>query len=85
MSLINSDDTLRLALEESGLDPQQAAAFDSVLFVRDPFRVRSIADWWSNLFPDQNKRSIVFATNLQLNQGESASVIVNLVDGNNQL
>ena len=55
-----------------------------MLFVRDPFLVRSIAEW-ANLGPDRNTRVIVFAANLQLNQGETAAaVIVNLVDSNNQ-
>jgi hypothetical protein len=71
-------------LEESGPAPQQAAAFESLLFTRDPFRVKSIADWF-NLPPGQNTLVMIFAQNLRLNQGETASdVIVNLVDGNNQ-
>lgn len=82
---ILDDDTLRLVLDESGPDPQQAAALDSVLLVRDPFHVQSFADWWLNLFPDPNTRVMLFAQNLQLNQGETASAVtVNLVDANNQ-
>jgi hypothetical protein len=70
--------------EESGPAPQQAAALESVLFTRDPFRVKSIVDW-ANLPPGQNTIVMIFARNLRLNQGETASdVIVNLVDGNNQ-
>ena len=80
---ILDDDTL-LMLEESGPAPQQAAAFESLLFTRDPFRVKSIVDWF-NLPPGQNTLVMIFAQNLRLNQGETASdVIVNLVDGNNQ-
>jgi hypothetical protein len=80
---ILDDDTL-LVLEESGPAPQQAAAFESLLFTRDSFRVKSIAGWF-NLPPGQNTLVMVFAQNLRLNQGETASdVIVNLVDGNNQ-
>jgi len=80
---ILDDDTL-LMLEESGPAPQQAAAFESLLFTRDPFRVKSIVDWF-NLPPGQNTLVMIFAQNLRLNQGEIASdVIVNLVDGNNQ-
>jgi len=80
---ILDDDTL-LVLEESGPAPQQAAAFESLLFTRDPFRVKSIADWL-NLPANQNTLVMIFAQNLRLNQGETASaVIVNLVDGNNQ-
>jgi hypothetical protein len=80
---ILDDDTL-LMLEEAGPAPQQAAAFESLLFTRDPFRVKSVADWF-NLPPGQNTLVMVFAQNLRLNQGETAAdVIVNLVDGNNQ-
>jgi Calx-beta domain len=80
---ILDDDTL-LMLEESGPAPQQAAAFESLLFTRDTFRVKSIANWF-NLPPGQNTLVLIFAQNLRLNQGESAAdVIVNLVDGNNQ-
>jgi hypothetical protein len=80
---ILDDDTL-LMLEESGPAPQQAAAFESLLFTRDTFRVKSIVNWF-NLPPGQNTLVLIFAQNLRLNQGESAvDVIVNLVDGNNQ-
>jgi len=78
------DDDALLVLEESGPIPQQAAAFESLLFTRDPFRVKSVADWF-NLPPGQNTLVMIFAQNLRLNQGETASdVIVNLVDGSNQ-
>jgi Calx-beta domain-containing protein len=79
---IIDDDTL-LVLEESGPAPQQAAAFESVLYTRDPFRVNNIVPWFYAQ-TDQNTRVMIFAQNLRLNQGETASaVIVNLVDGNN--
>lgn len=78
---ILDDDTL-LVLEQSGPDPQQAAALESLLFTRDQFRVETIANWW-NLPPGQNTIVMVFVQNLRLNQGEtSANVIVNLVNGN---
>jgi hypothetical protein len=80
---ILDDDTL-LMLEESGPAPQQAAAFESLLFTRDPFPVKSTASWF-NLPSGQNTLVMIFAQNLRLNQGETASdVVVNLVDGNNQ-
>jgi hypothetical protein len=80
---ILDDDTL-LVLEESGPAAQQAAAIESLLFTRDSFKVKSIVDWF-NLPPGQNTLVIIFAQNLRLNQGEtSSSVVVNLVDGNNQ-
>ena len=81
---ILDDDTL-LMLEESGPAQQQAAAFESLLLTRDPFPVKSVADWL-NLPPGQNTLVMIFAQNLRLNQGETAAdVIVNLVDGNNQM
>ena len=80
---ILDDDTL-LMLEDSGPAPQQATAIESLLFTRDPFRVKSAVDWF-NLPPGQNTLVLIFAQNLRLNQGEIASdVIVKLVDGNNQ-
>ena len=80
---ILDDDTL-LVLEESGPTPQQAAAYESLLFARDPFHVKSISGWFS-LPPGQNTLVMLFAQNLRLNQGEtSSSVVVNLVDANNQ-
>ena len=80
---ILDDDTL-LVLEDSGPAAQQAAAFDSLLYIRDPFRVKSIADW-PTLPPNQNTVVMVFAQNLRLNQGETAAnVVVHLVDANNQ-
>ena len=79
---ILDDDTL-LLLEDSGPAPQQAAAFESLLFTRDPFRVKNVLPWF--LPPALNTRVLIFAQNLRLNQGETASdVIVNLVDANNQ-
>ncbi|HEU4713258.1 MAG TPA: Calx-beta domain-containing protein [Pyrinomonadaceae bacterium] len=77
------DDTL-LALEQSGPTPQQAAAFESLLFTRDPFRVKRAVEWF-NLPSGQNTFVIIFAQNLRLNQGETAAdVVVHLVDANNQ-
>ena len=78
------DDDSLLILEESGPAPQQAAAFESLLFTRDPFRVKSVAGW-PTLPPNQNTLVMVFAQNLRLNPGETAAnVIVNLRDSNNQ-
>jgi aldose sugar dehydrogenase len=74
----------QLILEESGPDPNEAAAFDSLLFLRDPFHVQSVASWL-DLGPDRNTRVSVFAANLKLNLGETASaVVVHLIDNNNQ-
>jgi serralysin len=80
---ILDDDTL-LVLEESGPVAGQAAAFESLVFTRDPFKVESIAGWY-NLPAGQNTLVMIFAQNLRINQGETAAnVVVNLVDGSNQ-
>jgi photosystem II stability/assembly factor-like uncharacterized protein len=69
---------LQLILEDGS---NQAAAVDSLLFVRDPFYVLGIAHWFT-VGSDTNTRLLVFVRNLQLNQGETAfAVEVNLVNG----
>lgn len=79
-----SPSSFQLSLDESGPDPQQAAALDSVLLERDPFPVVSTTNLL-NQGPDKNTRVVLFMTNLQLEQGEAASsVSVSLVDNNNQ-
>ncbi len=76
--------TMQLMLEQSGTASDQAAAVDSVLFFRDPFQIVNGANSLS-LGVDRNTRVTVFVTNLQLEQGEnSSSVVVNLIDSNNQ-
>src|SRR5258706_2373060 len=71
----------QLILEESGPDPNQATAFDSMLFLRDPFHVQNVAADWLNLGSDRNTRVIVFAANLEPEHGETASaMVVHLVD-----
>ena len=76
--------SLQLILDESGPGSNQVAAIDSLLFLRDPFPVVNEAHWW-NQGADKNTRVILFTNNLQLRQGEAASsIIVNLVDVNNQ-
>ncbi|HEY5074184.1 MAG TPA: hypothetical protein VII34_05755, partial [Pyrinomonadaceae bacterium] len=72
----------QLILDESGPDPNQAAALDSLLCLRDPFPIQSVAGWL-NLGSDRNTRVIIFVANLRLNPGEtSASVVVNLIGSN---
>src|SRR6185503_17262817 len=72
---------LQLLLDRSGPALNQVAALDSVFLTRDPFPVVNAL----NLGVDRNTRVIVFATNLQLLQGESSSAVtVSLVDSNNQ-
>jgi photosystem II stability/assembly factor-like uncharacterized protein len=81
---IVNDDILELVLEESGPLPNQAAALDALLGVRDPFRVVSIPEWFPVV--DRNTRVILFARNLQLNPGELPSaVLVRWVAGSGQI
>jgi len=73
-----------LILDVSGPGPEQAAALDSLLFLRDPFLVVNSADLF---YPgtDRNTRVTVFATDLQLGSGEpSSAVVINLIDSNSQ-
>jgi hypothetical protein len=75
---------IQLMLDTSGPAVDQVAALDSILLLRDPFPIASQADWL-NLGSDRNTRVIIFVTNLQLAQGEPfTSVVVSLIDGNNQ-
>jgi hypothetical protein len=81
---IVDDDPLHLILDESGPAANQAAALESMLLVRDPFHLQSIANW-PNLGADRRTRVIVFASSLELFQGQPPSVVVvSLVDSNNQ-
>lgn len=86
MAVVTIKAPLLLILEELALDPNQVAAVNALLFLRDPFPVISPVDLPPfNSALDKNTRVIVFVTNLQLAQGETASsVIVNLVDSNGQ-
>ena len=66
------------------MSPNQAAALDALLLTRDPFPVVNAENAVST-GGDRNTRVILFVTNLQLAQGETASaVVVILVDANNQ-
>jgi hypothetical protein len=81
---VSSQQALLLILDESGPDPNQAAALDSLLLLRDPFPIQSVAEWLT-FGPDRNTRVMVFVANLQLNSGETSSaVVVNLVGSNSQ-
>jgi hypothetical protein len=79
-----ADATMQIMLEEEGPDPNLGAAYDAILFVRDPFPVVNSSNLFS-LPADPNTRVLLFVTNLQLNAGEPASaVVVNLIDSLNQ-
>jgi hypothetical protein len=68
-------------LDGAGLVSDEVAAVDSLLLLPGPFRVMNLADW-VNLGSDRNTRVIIFVLNLPASP--SPSVIVNLVDSNNQ-
>jgi hypothetical protein len=75
---------IQLLLDASGPSPDQAAALDSMLSLRDPFPVLNSANLL-NQGPDRNTRVVIFASNLLLLPGElSSSVHVLLTDSNNQ-
>ena len=75
---------IQLLLEGSGPALDQAAAVDSLLSIRDPFPVVNL-DNVLNQGADRNTRVTVVVSNLLLLPGEtSSSIIVHLVDGNNQ-
>ena len=80
---ILNDDEIRLILEESGPAADQVAAFDSLLFLRDPFPLINPANSLMNPF-DLNTGVIVFAENLSLAFFEPPSTVdVILVDSSN--
>jgi hypothetical protein len=75
---------IELLLDSSGPAVDQLAALDGLRFLRDPFPVVNINDFF-NQGTDRNTRVILFAKNVLLAQGETASaVVVNLVDSNSQ-
>lgn len=80
---ILNDDEIRLLLEETGPAVDQAAALESVLYLRDPFRVVNPASMVKDPF-NPNTGVIVFAQNLELAFFESASAVgVIVVDSTN--
>lgn len=73
---------IELLLDSSGPDPEQAAALDSVLFLRDPFPVINEFNYFTQP-SDRNTRVALFAANLSLPQNESpAHVTVHLTAAN---
>jgi hypothetical protein len=71
----------QIVLEQSGPVADQAAIFDSILHVRDPFLLVNTADL---LLPaaDQNTRVVIFAQNLP--ETFESATIVNLIDSSNK-
>ena len=85
LGAIINDDVIQLLLEESGPGVNQAAALDSLFFVRDPFGVVTVPDLFAN-GTDKNTRVALFVRNLELNPGETSSaVVVRIVGSNNQV
>ena len=69
----------QLLIDQSGTVANGAAAVN-LLLMRDPFDVLNTMDWL-NVGTDRNTRLILFAANLQLAQGETASAVtVSLTD-----
>jgi hypothetical protein len=80
--VFTNSSTPQLALNESATNEASAL---TLLLIRDPFDPTNSADWL-NSGADHNSRIIVFADNLQLAQGETASsVVVRLIDSSNDL
>jgi hypothetical protein len=76
--------TPTLLRDTSGPAVDQLAALDSLLFLRDPFPVVNVADLL-NPGSDRNTRVVIFVSNVVPIPGQpSSSVVVNLVDSNNQ-
>ena len=79
-----SSGPMQLILDSTGPAADQVASLDSRLLFRDPFPVTSGAAVL-NYSSDRNTRVVVFVRNLQLSAEEVASsVVVNLVDEDNQ-
>lgn len=80
---LNPGPQLEIYLDQSGPAADQASAVDSILQLRDPFRVINSANTIAG--SDANTRVVIFMRNFLLLPGQTASsVIVNLVDSNNQ-
>ena len=80
----NCSQSIQIMLDQSGPAADQAAAFDNILFLRDPFLVDNPANLFYTL-GDRNTRVLIFVSGLQFPAGAPASsMTVNLVDSNNQ-
>ena len=74
--------SIQLLLDSSGPDPDQAAALDSVSFLRDPFQVINEGNFFTQP-NDRNTRIILFASNVSLDTNEPPTAIrVLLTDAN---
>jgi PKD repeat protein len=75
---------MQVFLDPSAADVNRAAAVDSLLLVKEPFRVLNPSNAL-NSASDKNTRVVFFVSNLQLPPGQTASsVVVTLTHQNNQ-
>jgi hypothetical protein len=77
----NNSVQFQILLDQSGPAGDQAAALDSTLLIRDPFPVVNSANL-INPVSDPNTRLVIFVINIPI--GPASSVVVNLIDSNNQ-
>ena len=75
--------TIQLLTETSDTTPNQLPVLDASLFIRDPFPVvNTLSPFFGG---DLSTRVMIFASKLQLAQGDSSSsLMVNLIDSNNK-
>jgi hypothetical protein len=77
----NNSVQFQILLDESGPAGDQAAAMDSILLIRDPFPVVNSANL-INPVSDPNTRLVIFVINMPI--VPASTVVVNLIDSNNQ-
>ncbi len=77
----NNSVQFQILLDQSGPAGDQAAALDSILLIRDPFPVVNSANL-INPVSDPNTRLVIFVINMPI--VPASSVVVNLIDSNNQ-
>jgi len=77
----NNSVQFQILLDQSGPAGDQAAAVDSILLLRDPFPVVNSANL-INPVSDPNTRLVIFVINMPI--VPASSVVVNLIDSNNQ-
>jgi hypothetical protein len=77
----NNSVQFQILLDQSGPAGDQAAAVDSILLIRDPFPVVNSANL-INPVSDPNTKLVIFVINMPI--VPASSVVVNLMDSNNQ-
>lgn len=74
---IIDDDELELLTEQTGPTVNQAVALDALLFLRDPFPVIGVPEWFAN-GTDRNTRVMFFVRNLHQSPDSPFTVAVEL-------